>query len=63
MLGIAVVPAPPWRSACVRSARPRWLAEQGRIDEAREVLERTRSDSDIDAELENIHDVSEKEEG
>ncbi len=62
MLGIAVVPGAALAISMVFVPHsPRWLVKKGRVDEARKVLERTRSDSDIDAELENIQDVSEKE--
>lgn len=36
---------------------PRWLVSKGRVDEARKVLQRTRTDEDIDAELEEIQDA------
>ncbi len=43
---------------------PRWLIQKGREDDAREVLERYRfEDDDIDAEIDEIKDVSEKEVG
>jgi sugar porter (SP) family MFS transporter len=41
---------------------PRWLVEQGRDDDAREVLGRYRdSDEEVDAEIDEIKDVSESE--
>ena len=41
---------------------PRWLVQKGREDEAREVLERYRfEDDDVDAEIDEIKEVSEKE--
>jgi sugar porter (SP) family MFS transporter len=44
---------------------PRWLVEQGREDEARDVLRRARdgSDEDIEAEIRDIHDAATKEGG
>jgi sugar porter (SP) family MFS transporter len=62
MLGIAVVPGAALAISMVFVPHsPRWLVKKGRVEEARKVLERTRTDSDIDAELENIQDVTEKE--
>src|SRR5579875_1605680 len=41
---------------------PRWLLQQGRDDEAREVLKRTRDDQDsIDEEIQEVKDVVEKQ--
>ncbi len=62
MLGIAVIPGAALAISMVFVPHsPRWLVKKGRIDEARAVLERTRSESDIDQELEDIQDVTEKE--
>jgi sugar porter (SP) family MFS transporter len=62
MLGIAVVPGAALAISMVFVPHsPRWLVKKGRVEEARKVLERTRTDSDIDAELENIQDVTDKE--
>jgi sugar porter (SP) family MFS transporter len=40
---------------------PRWLVEQGREDEAREVLHLYRKDEDVDEEIEEIKTVSQEE--
>ena len=41
---------------------PRWLVQKGREDDAREVLERYRfEDDDVDAEIDEIKEVAEKE--
>jgi sugar porter (SP) family MFS transporter len=62
MLGIAAAPGAVLAVSMVFVPHsPRWLVKKGRFDEARKVLERTRTDSDIDAELEDIKDVTEKE--
>jgi sugar porter (SP) family MFS transporter len=62
MLGIAVVPGVLLAVSMVFVPHsPRWLVKRGRVEEARKVLERTRTESDIDDELQNIQDVTEKE--
>ncbi len=62
MLGIAVVPGAALAISMVFVPHsPRWLVKKGRIDEARAVLEKTRSETDIDAELDDILEVTEKE--
>ncbi|HEX6516058.1 MAG TPA: sugar porter family MFS transporter [Nocardioidaceae bacterium] len=62
MLGIAAVPGLMLAVSMVFVPHsPRWLVKKGRTDEARRVLERTRTDSDVDAELRGIEDVTEKE--
>ncbi|HET8559951.1 MAG TPA: sugar porter family MFS transporter [Marmoricola sp.] len=64
MLGIAIVPGAALAISMVFVPHsPRWLVKKGRVDEARKVLERTRTESDVDQELENISDVTEKESG
>ncbi|HEU5043661.1 MAG TPA: sugar porter family MFS transporter [Nocardioidaceae bacterium] len=65
MLGIAVVPGAALAiSMAFVPHSPRWLVKKGRVEEARKVLERTRAeDHDIDQELEDIQDVTEKESG
>jgi len=42
---------------------PRWLVEQGRDDEAREVLKRMREEGEIDEEINEIKEVSKEEVG
>ncbi|MGN6129708.1 MAG: sugar porter family MFS transporter [Nocardioidaceae bacterium] len=62
MLGIAALPGAALAVSMVFVPHsPRWLVKKGRVDEAREVLEKTRSESDVDQELEDIEDVTEKE--
>lgn len=64
MLGFGAVPGAALAISMVFVPHsPRWLAQKGRTDEARAVLERTRHDSDIDEELREIQEVSEQEQG
>lgn len=41
---------------------PRWLVENGRVEEAKDVLSRIRADANVDAEIDQISEVSEIEE-
>jgi sugar porter (SP) family MFS transporter len=60
MLGIGAVPGAVLAVSMVFVPHtPRWLMSKGRQDEARAVLERTRQDADIDAELEDMKRVVE----
>ena len=40
---------------------PRWLVQAGRHDEARQVLQKTREDDEIDGELQEIEEVTEQQ--
>jgi sugar porter (SP) family MFS transporter len=42
---------------------PRWLVQQGREDDAREVLARTRSEDEVDDEIQEIREAAEREGG
>jgi sugar porter (SP) family MFS transporter len=42
---------------------PRWLVEQGREDEAREILERTRSEDEAEEEIGEVREAAEREGG
>jgi hypothetical protein len=40
---------------------PHWLIRQGREDEARDVLRRVRNDGDIDQEIREVHEISQRQ--
>jgi sugar porter (SP) family MFS transporter len=62
MLGIGAIPGAALAISMIFVPHtPRWLASKGRTEEARAVLERTRTDSDVQAELDSIQDVVRKE--
>jgi sugar porter (SP) family MFS transporter len=62
MLGIAAVPGAALAISMVFVPySPRWLVSKGRLDEARRVLQRTRTESDVEAELRGIQEVTEQE--
>ena len=67
MLGVAVIPGAALAVGMLTVPHtPRWLAEHGRDDEARKVLQRLRSDdpdADVDEELEEIKKASREERG
>jgi len=65
MLGLGVVPGAALAIGMVfLPYSPRWLVEKNRSDEARKVLQRTRSeDDDIDKEMHEIEEAAEKEGG
>ncbi|HVT21700.1 MAG TPA: sugar porter family MFS transporter [Mycobacteriales bacterium] len=61
MLGIGGIPGAVLAISMVFVPHtPRWLVRKGRADEARAVLERTRQDADIDAELKDMKEVVEE---
>lgn len=65
MLGVAVIPGAALAIGMLTVPHtPRWLAGQGRDEEARAVLTRLREDdpdADVDGELDDIHQASEQE--
>jgi MFS transporter, SP family, sugar:H+ symporter len=64
MLGLAVVPSLVLLVGMLRMPEtPRWLVSQDREDEARSVLERIRSEEDIEKEIREIKEVESQEEG
>ena len=62
MFGLAVIPAAAlFVGMLFQKESPHWLIRQGREDEARAVLQRVRNDSDIDAEIREVREVSQRQ--
>jgi sugar porter (SP) family MFS transporter len=62
MFGLAVVPAAAmFIGMLFQKESPHWLIKKGREDEARQVLHRLRDDSDIDAEVREVQDITRHE--
>lgn len=62
MLGLAVVPSVALFAGMLRMPEtPRWLVARGREDEARAVLQASRDEDEVDAELREITEVDEQE--
>lgn len=64
MLGIGAIPGAMLAISMIFVPHtPRWLVSKGRVEDAREVLERTRTADDVQPELDSIQDVVGKERG
>jgi sugar porter (SP) family MFS transporter len=62
MFGLAVIPAAAlFVGMLFQKESPHWLIRQGREDEARHVLRRVRDEGDIDAEIREVREVSQRE--
>ncbi|MGF1473080.1 MAG: sugar porter family MFS transporter [Rubrobacteraceae bacterium] len=64
MLGLAIVPAILlFVGMYFMPESPRWLVEKGRVDQAREVLGRTRDDQAVEQEIQGLQEASRKSRG
>ncbi|HEY1821138.1 MAG TPA: sugar porter family MFS transporter [Trebonia sp.] len=64
MFGLATVPAVLlFVGMLFQKESPHWLIRQGREDDARQVLRRVRDESDIDGEIREVREVSQREGG
>ena len=62
MFGLAAIPAAAlFVGMLFQQESPHWLIRQGREDEARDVLRRLRDDSDIEAEIREVHEISQRQ--
>jgi sugar porter (SP) family MFS transporter len=62
MFGLAAIPAAAlFLGMLFQKESPHWLIRQGREDEARDVLRRVRNDNDIDQEIREVHDISQRQ--
>src|ERR1700727_1579142 len=62
MFGLAAIPRGAlFAGMLFQKESPHWLIRQGRDDEARQVLQRLRDDSDIDEEIREVHEVSRRQ--
>jgi len=64
MFGLAAIPAAAlFIGMLFQQESPHWLIRQGREDEARQVLRRVRDSSDIEAEIREVHEISQRQAG
>jgi sugar porter (SP) family MFS transporter len=64
MFGLAAIPAAAlFIGMLFQQESPHWLIRQGREDEARQVLRRVRNEGDIDSEIREVREVSQREGG
>jgi sugar porter (SP) family MFS transporter len=64
MFGLAAIPAVAlFVGMLFQQESPHWLIRQGREDEARQVLRRVRNEGDIDAEVREVRELSQREGG